>query len=89
MPQKFVADLWQLTYTVFCHVHDDSIAYVTEEVTPTRLAAFDPVPPLPVMFGTEDALISTESAKLFEAVPGAKLVIIDGAGHSPMVEKPE
>ncbi len=51
-------------------------------------AALDPVPPLLVIFGTQDALISPDSAKLFETVPGAKLVMIDGAGHSPMVEKP-
>lgn len=88
MPEKFVADLWQLTYTVFHQAHDDSIAYVTEEGSPARLSALDPVPPLLVIFGTQDALISPDSAKLFETVPGAKLVMIDGAGHSPMVEKP-
>ena len=89
VPEKFVADLWQLTYTVFHKAHDDSIAYVTEEGSPRRLAALDPVPPLLVIFGTQDALISPESATLFETVPGARLVMIDGAGHSPMVEKPE
>jgi len=89
VPEKFVADLWQLTYTVFRKAHDDSIAYVTEEGSPRRLAALDPVPPLLVIFGTKDALISPESATLFETVPGARLVMIDGAGHSPMVEKPE
>jgi pimeloyl-ACP methyl ester carboxylesterase len=89
VPEKFVADLWQLTYTVFRHAHEDSIAYVTEEATPARLAKLDPVPPLLVIFGSEDALISPESAKLFEVVPGVKLVMIEGAGHSPMVEKPE
>ena len=89
VPEKFVADLWQLTYTVFHKAHDDSIAYVTEEGSPRRLAALDPVPPLLVIFGTQDALISPESATLFETMPGARLVMIDGAGHSPMVEKPE
>lgn len=89
VPDKFVADLWQLTYTVFRRAHDDSIAYDTETGTPARLAAIDPVPPLLVLFGTEDALISPASAKLFDSVPGAKIVMIEGAGHSPMVEKPE
>ncbi|MGK2921854.1 MAG: alpha/beta fold hydrolase [Methyloceanibacter sp.] len=87
-PEKFIADLWQLTYPVFHQAHDDSVAYVTEEGSPARLSALDPVPPLLVIFGTQDALISPDSAKLFETVPGAKLVMIDGAGHSPMVEKP-
>lgn len=89
VPEKFVADLWQLTYTAFHNAHHDSIAFVTEMGTPERLKALDPVPPLLVIFGTEDALIAPSSAKLFEAVPDAKLVMINGAGHSPMVEKPE
>ena len=88
VPKKFVADLWQLTYTVFHDAHDDSIAYVTETGTPERLAGLDPVPPLLVLFGTDDALISPASAKLYDTVPGAEIVMIDGAGHSPMVEKP-
>ena len=29
------------------------------------------------------------SAKLYENVPGAKIVMIDDSGHSPMVEKPQ
>jgi pimeloyl-ACP methyl ester carboxylesterase len=53
------------------------------------LAELDPVPPLLVIFGTRDALIAPSSAKLYETVKGAKIVMIDGAGHSPMVEKPE
>jgi pimeloyl-ACP methyl ester carboxylesterase len=88
VPEKFVADLWQLTYTAFTHAHNDSIAYITEKGSPARLSELDLVPPLLVIFGTRDALISPESATLFETVPGAKLVMIDGAGHSPMVEKP-
>jgi len=89
VPEKFVADLWQLTYTVFHNAHDDSLAYVTAEGTPERLAVLHPVPPLLVIFGTRDQLISPTSAKLFESVPGASVVMVDGAGHSPMVEAPE
>ncbi len=89
VPEAFVADLWQLTYTVFHNAHDDSLAYVTEEGTPERLSALDPVPPLLVIFGTRDQLISPASAKLFDKVPGASVVMIGGAGHSPMVEAPE
>jgi pimeloyl-ACP methyl ester carboxylesterase len=44
--------------------------------------------PLLVIFYSEDALVSPASAKLFEMVPGAKVEIIDGSGHSPMVETP-
>jgi len=88
VPNKFVADLWQLTYTAFRHAHDDSVAFVAEREIPVRLAELGTVPPLLVLFGTEDALIPPKSARRFETVPGAKLVMIDGVGHSPMVEAP-
>ncbi|MGD9501813.1 MAG: alpha/beta fold hydrolase [Methyloceanibacter sp.] len=89
VPDKFVADVKQLTYTAFRTAHDDSAAYGTERPVVERLAALDPIPPLLVIFGSRDALIAPESAKLYERVPGAKLVILDGPGHSPMVEAPD
>ncbi|MGB2931132.1 MAG: alpha/beta fold hydrolase [Methyloceanibacter sp.] len=88
VPEKFVADFQQLTYTAFRSAHDGSTTYRKAKSIPDRLAALDPVPPLLVIFGAQDALISAASAKLFEAVPGARIEIIDGAGHSPMVEAP-
>jgi pimeloyl-ACP methyl ester carboxylesterase len=89
VPEKFVADVKQLTYTAFRTAHDDSIGYETEKPVVNRLAALDPVPPLLVIFGSRDALVAPASAKLYERVPGASVVILDGPGHSPMVEAPE
>jgi len=89
VPEQFVADFKQLTYTAFRSAHDASVAFRTERQTPDRLKALDPVPPLLVIFGSRDALISPASAKLFGAVPGARVEVIGGAGHSPMVEAPE
>ena len=89
VPDKFVADVKQLTYTAFRTAHDDSMAYETEKPVVERLAALGQVPPLLVIFGSRDALVAPASAKLYERVPGAKVTIIDGAGHSPMVEAPE
>jgi pimeloyl-ACP methyl ester carboxylesterase len=83
---RFVADLWQLTYKVFHNAHD-SVAYVAAKGCPSGFAALHPLPLLTVIFGTRDQLISLESAKLFETVPGASVVMIDGAGHSPRRER--
>jgi pimeloyl-ACP methyl ester carboxylesterase len=88
VPETFVADLKQLTYTAFRSAHEDSIAYRTEKPTNERLAALTPVPPLLALTGTEDAIVPPEHAKYFAQVPGAKIVMIEGSGHSPMVEKP-
>jgi pimeloyl-ACP methyl ester carboxylesterase len=89
VPERFFADLWQLTYTVFHNAHDDSIAYETRKPVFERLATLDKVPPLLVIFGMRDALVAPSSAKLYDAVPGAKIVMLDGVGHSPMVEAPD
>ena len=88
VPEKFVADLEQLTYIAFRSAHKDSIAYRTAKPTHERLAALMPVPPLLALFGTMDAIVPPEQAKYFAQVPDAKVVMIEGSGHSPMVEKP-
>jgi pimeloyl-ACP methyl ester carboxylesterase len=88
VPEKFVADLKQLTYTAFRSAHGDSVAYRTAKPTYERLAALNPVPPLLALCGTEDAIVPPDQAKFFARVPGAKVVMIEGSGHSPMVEKP-
>jgi pimeloyl-ACP methyl ester carboxylesterase len=88
VPDKFVADVKQLTYTAFRTAHNDSMAYETAKPVFERLAALNPPPPLLVIFGSKDALVSPATAKLFETVPGAKVEIVDGPGHSPMVEAP-
>ena len=88
IPEKFVADLKRLTYCAFRKAHNESIVYRITRPPYERLAAMRPSPPLLVIFGSLDAIVPPENAKLFERVPGAKVVTIEGAGHSPMVEAP-
>jgi pimeloyl-ACP methyl ester carboxylesterase len=88
IPQKFVTDLRQLTYRAFRTAHDESIAYRTARPPYQRLAAITPTPRLLAIFGSLDAIVPPENAKLFERVPGAKVATIKGVGHSPMVEAP-
>jgi pimeloyl-ACP methyl ester carboxylesterase len=88
VPEKFVADFEQLTYTAFRSAHEESVAFRERKPVDQRLAALAPVPPLLVIFGSKDALVPPASAKLFDKVPGAKVETIEGAGHSPMVEAP-
>jgi pimeloyl-ACP methyl ester carboxylesterase len=88
VPEKFVADFKRLTYTSFRMAHHESIAYRKSKPPYKRIAALKPRPPLLVVFGARDAIVPPEQAKLFEQVPGAKVTMIEGAGHSPMVESP-
>jgi pimeloyl-ACP methyl ester carboxylesterase len=89
VPEKFVADLRQLPYPAFRQAHWDSETYRREQALPARLSRVSPVPPLLVLFGTRDAIVPPEHAKFFESVPGAKIAMLDGVGHSPMVEAPQ
>jgi pimeloyl-ACP methyl ester carboxylesterase len=68
--------------------HEESIAYRNSKAPYERIAALQPVPPLLAIFGTRDAIVPPAHAKLFEQVPGAKVTMIDGVGHSPMIESP-
>ncbi len=88
IPDKFVADLNQLTYSACRRAHDESVAYRTAKPTYQRLAELKPVPPLLAIFGSLDAIVPPANAKLYERVPGATVVMIDGVGHSPMIEAP-
>lgn len=88
VPEKFVADFKQLTYTAFRLAHEESIAYRKSKAPYERIAALRPVPPLLAVFGTRDAIVPPAHANLFERVPGAKVTMIEGVGHSPMVESP-
>ena len=86
VPDKFVADLEQLTYRAFTSAHGGGVDF---EPVYERLMALGKVPPLLIITGAQDPLVPPEKAKLYERVPGAMVATIDGAGHSPMVEKPE
>jgi pimeloyl-ACP methyl ester carboxylesterase len=88
VPERFVADVWQLTYTAFKSATDESHAYQREKPLYQRLAALKTLPPFLVIFGADDTLVPARTAKLFEQVPGIRLAFVEGAGHSPMVEKP-
>jgi len=88
VPEKFVADVKQLTYEAFRDAHEESIAFREAKAPWERLASLAPAPPLLVIFGTRDAIVPPGQAKLWAKVPGARVEMIDGAGHSPMVEAP-
>ena len=42
-----------------------------------------------MIFGAQDEIVDPESAQGYRTVPGARIVVLDGAGHSPHVERPD
>lgn len=86
VPHQFVSDFWKMTYTSYASTHSESNAYLQHESLDRRLAALG-LPTL-ALYGTRDKLVSPASERNYTNVPGAQVVAIPGAGHSPMVEKP-
>jgi pimeloyl-ACP methyl ester carboxylesterase len=85
---KSAADFKQLTYSAFKASYLNSIEYVTTKPAFERLAVLNPISPLLVIVGSRDPLVSPSVAKLYESVQGAKVAMIDGAGHASIVDAP-
>jgi pimeloyl-ACP methyl ester carboxylesterase len=61
--------------------------YLRQQSLPDRLATLG-VPVL-VIFGTEDARYPSSSAAAYRVVPGARVELLPGVGHTPMLEDPQ
>lgn len=61
---------------------------VTEKLVLEKALAGSPVPTL-VMWGKQDRLLSPAGAQILaNAIPNAKVVLLDDTGHTPMIERP-
>jgi pimeloyl-ACP methyl ester carboxylesterase len=87
VPDRFVEDFRDMTYTSYDDSHRASDDYREKAGLAERLT--DESVPLLVIFGSEDEIVEPRSAEGFREVPGARIVIVDGAGHSPHVERPQ
>ncbi|MEV6279385.1 alpha/beta fold hydrolase [Nocardia sp. NPDC051832] len=86
IPQQLVADVRGLTYHSFTATAAGSSDYVARTAVPARLTAVGK--PLLVIFGAEDRRWNSASAADYRVVPGARVELLPGVGHSPMVEDP-
>jgi pimeloyl-ACP methyl ester carboxylesterase len=64
-----------------------AVDYMSHQNLPDRLVAVGV--PLLVIFGQEDARYSSSSAADYRAVPGARIELLAGVGHTPMLEDPQ
>jgi pimeloyl-ACP methyl ester carboxylesterase len=81
-----VTDFWRMTYTSYAASKRDAHDYLERASLNRRLAATGV--PLLVLYGARDRLVPPASMRAFGSVPGARIVAIPAAGHSPMVERP-
>jgi pimeloyl-ACP methyl ester carboxylesterase len=89
VPEEFVDDFNEMTYTAYKQTYDESNDYVEEGKLAEDLRAVR-VPRL-VIFGQGDRLVEPvdEAADYYRRELGVRVEEIPGAGHSPMVEQPE
>lgn len=89
VPDQFVEDVNEMTYDAYDHSARDSEDYADEKALDQRMK--ESGKPLLVIMGAEEQIIDDPAMRLAEyqaTVPGVETKLIQGAGHSPNVEKP-
>ncbi|MEU1509899.1 alpha/beta hydrolase [Kitasatospora sp. NPDC005748] len=84
---RIVADVQGMTYRSLTATYAASSAYLKERPIPDRLAGLG-LPTL-VVFGSQDHRWRPSSAQDYRQVPHARIEILDGVGHTPMLEDPD
>jgi pimeloyl-ACP methyl ester carboxylesterase len=87
LPDDVVADVRGITYRVMRTMLRRNTAYIAERSVPERLAALEVR--VQVIFGAADPRWEPSSAHQYDAVPNARVELLPGVGHLPMVEAPE
>jgi pimeloyl-ACP methyl ester carboxylesterase len=87
VPDAFVEDVKRMTYSAYTGSHDAYDSYTGEEALPQRAAATGK-PVLAIMGAEEQIAKDPEEALAAYRAAGAQTKLIQGAGHSPEVEKP-
>jgi pimeloyl-ACP methyl ester carboxylesterase len=87
IPPQLLDEMRAMTFHSLTATTQASRDYVRERPLPDRLARLGK--PLLVLFGEEDRRWRASSAADYHAVPGAKVEMLPGLGHTPILEDPE
>jgi pimeloyl-ACP methyl ester carboxylesterase len=87
VPDDFVEDVKRMTYSSYTGSHDAFDDYTGEEPLPQR-AATTGKPTLAIMGAEEQIANDPQAALAAYRARGAQTELVQGAGHSPNVEKP-
>lgn len=86
MPGGIVEATLGMTHRAIAGTSRASEDYLRQRGLPGRIAALGL--PLLVIFGADDRRWRSSSAVAFHDVPGARVELLPGVGHTPMVEDP-
>jgi pimeloyl-ACP methyl ester carboxylesterase len=85
-PLELLKEAHAMTFHSLTATTQASRDYVREQALPDRLAPLGK--PLLVIFGEEDRRWRSSSAADYLAVPGARVEMLPGVGHTPILEDP-
>jgi pimeloyl-ACP methyl ester carboxylesterase len=87
VPDDMVAGVRGITYRTMRTVLRRNAAYISQRSVPERVAAL--AVPVLVICGTADPRWDPASARQYDAVPNARVELLPGVGHIPILEAPE
>jgi pimeloyl-ACP methyl ester carboxylesterase len=87
IPDAFIEDALRMTHRTFVEMLRAPVSYLEQRSLPDRLSALGL--PLLVVFGTDDQRWRPSSAHAFSVVPGSRVELLSGVGHTPMMEDPQ
>jgi pimeloyl-ACP methyl ester carboxylesterase len=85
-PEILYLDPERATYNSFTGSRKGSLEYRDERPLDERLGGKGI--PVDVIFGSEDELVDADGAHAWDGIESLRAVVLPGAGHSPMVERP-
>jgi pimeloyl-ACP methyl ester carboxylesterase len=82
-----IEGLLGMTYRAFAGTMQAPLDYMGQRSLPDRLTALGL--PVLVIFGADDARWRSSSAAAYRVVPGARVELLPGVGHTPILEDPQ
>ncbi|NUR83631.1 MAG: alpha/beta fold hydrolase [Nonomuraea sp.] len=86
IPQALVDEVRTMSAQAFAGTQQAARDYLERQALPERLKAV--AKPLLVIFGEDDRRWRSSSVAGYRAVPGARVEMLPGVGHSPLLEDP-
>jgi pimeloyl-ACP methyl ester carboxylesterase len=86
IPEELLDDVRGMTHHSLTTSMQATRSYLEQQALPHRLAVLGK--PLLVIFGEDDRRWRSSSASDYRAVPGARVEMLPGLGHSPLLEDP-
>jgi pimeloyl-ACP methyl ester carboxylesterase len=87
IPHALIQDTLGMTHRAIAGTGPAYLAYMRQRSIPDRLAALGL--PVLVIFGTDDHRWRSSSAAAYRGLAGARVELLPGVGHTPMMEDPQ